>query len=202
MIAIMTLEVIEIVQEYGNGKSLTARLMKGRELRIENVMPRKTIACKIDIVALKDESKRKIILGWKWLVAGIVAVLVSVSIPQVFSNIFTELLFTFPVYLSGILLGAVCFYLAWKGTTVKQVFYTRNADVPVVEFFVNRPTKKEFAAFIHKLEEYIMDVQHKLDLSMKNQLAGEMKMLRRLAGEGVLSSSDYNKAKAVLFSKH
>lgn len=37
---------------------------------------------------------------------------------------------------------------------------------------------------------------------MKNQLAGEMRMLRRLSEEGVLNSSVYKKAQAELLSKH
>jgi len=37
---------------------------------------------------------------------------------------------------------------------------------------------------------------------MNNQLAGEMKMIRRLSEEGVVSPSVYKKAKDVLMKMH
>lgn len=193
---------MEIIQEKEKGKALNARLVCQRELHIEDATPGKAFTFKIDIVALKDKSQQKIHLGWKWLVAGLAVMLLSISIPLVFADLFAEPLVKYAVYLVGIISGVGCFYRAWKSTAVKHIFYSRNADVPVVELLVNKPTKKEFATFVGKLEGCILDVQQKLNLSLKNQLAGEMKMLRRLAEEGVLSSADYNKAKAVLLRMH
>lgn len=194
--------VLEIVQDRGKGKLLSAMLVKGRELRIEKAVNRKSTSYFIDVVALKDESQRKIVLGWKWGVAGLVFVLISLIFPLLLPSLFTETLIKYFVYLAGMALGAGCFYMAWKATTVKQIFYSRNADVPLVELIASKPSKEEFKDFVAKIEESILDVQKKLNLSHKKQLAGEMKMLRRLSEEGVLSASDYKKAKAVLLAMH
>lgn len=198
----MTAEVMEIVQDRGKGNTLSAALVKDRELRIEKAGKRKTIQYCIDVVALKDESQRKIILGWKWFVAGLAVIVSSLIIPSLLSSLFAEPLFKYLVYLVGILTGTGCLYMGWKATSVKQIFYSRNADVPLIELFASKPSKKEFSDFVNKVEESIRAIQDKMSLSMKNQLAGEMRMLRRLSEEGVLNSSVYKKAQAELLSKH
>lgn len=202
--AVETIDVekVEIIQEEVKGKALSATLVKERELRIENALNRKTIKYSIDVVALKDESQKKVLLGWKWFVAGLVVILVSFLIPTLLSSFFPESLISYLVYLLGVLAGAGCFYMAWKATSVKHIFYSRNANVPLVELFTGKPSKKEFSDFVNKVEQSVRAIQDKMNLSMKNQLAGEMRMLRRLSEEGVVSPIDYKKAQADLLSKH
>jgi len=198
----MAEEVREIAQDKGNGNCLSAMLIKERELRIEDKGIRKTLKFCIDIVALKGESKRKITLGWQWIVAGLVCLLVSFVIPMMFSSFFVESLTRYLVYLLGVVIAMGCFYMAWKTTSVKQIFYSRNAEVPLIELHAGKPSKDEISTFVAKVEECIRAVQQKMNLSHKRQLAGEMKMLRRLSEEGVISASEYKKAQAILLSLH
>ncbi|WP_455199181.1 hypothetical protein [Kaarinaea lacus] len=198
----MDVEKLEIVQQRGKGQVLSASLIRERELHIEDALNRKTINYVIDVVALGEQSKRKVIMGWQWLAAGLVVILVSFMLPSLLSSVFSETLLKYLVYLLGILAGLGCFYMAWKATSARQIFYSRHAKVPIIELFAGKPSTKKFEGFINKVEESIRATQDKLNLSMKNQLAGEMKMLRRLSEEGVVSASEYKKAKAVLFSMH
>ena len=198
----MAEDVREIAQDNGNGNCLSAMLIKERELRIENKGIRKTLNFCIDIVALKGESKRKITLGWQWIVAGLVALLTSFIIPTILSDFFADSLTKPLVYALGAIIAIGCFYMAWKATSVKQIFYSRNAEVPLVELHAGKPSKAEISTFVSKVEECIRTVQQKMNLSHKRQLAGEMKMLRRLSEEGVISASEYKKAQAILLSLH
>lgn len=195
-------QIIEITQERGKGKTLCATLVKERELRVENVLSRKSLSFCVDVLALNDESKRKVVFAWKWALAGLLAVLVSLLVPSILSSLFTEPLYTYLVYLAGASTGAACFYMAWKATSVRQVFYSRNAEVPIIKLIASKPSRKEFGDFVNRVEESIRAIQDKMNLSMKRQLAGEMRMLRRLSEEGVISPSDYKKAQASLLSKH
>lgn len=195
-------EILEIIQDGGKGKTLSAALIKERELRIENALNRKTTTYCIDVIALRDESQRKLKLGWQWLVAGLVMALVTVGAVEFLPVLSSDTLFHYLAYVVGLGASAACVFMAWKTTSAKQVFYSRNADVALVEMFAGKPSKKEFSEFIEKVEESIRAIQEKMNLSMKNQLAGEMRMLRRLTEEGVLSASDYRKAQAELLSKH
>jgi len=198
----MSSEFMEIIQEKGNGKTLNAKLIAQRELHIEDATLQKALTFRIDIIALRNRSKQKIHIGWKWFVSGLAVLLATLLLPSIFSDFFAESLIKYSVYLVGVLSAAGLFYLAWKATALKHIFYTRNANVPVVELFSNNPTRKEFSAFVKTLEQCISDVQKKLSLSQKNQLAGEMKMLRRLSEEGVVNSSDYKKARDILLNMH
>jgi hypothetical protein len=198
----MTTESIEIVQNIGKGKRLCATLLNERELNINDATKRKTIKYSVDIVALNNESQRKIILGWQWFAAGIAVILATFIIPAILQVIFNDALYKMIVYSAGTAIGAGCFFMAWRTTATKQIFFSRNSNVPLVELFCNQPSKNEFNTFAKNMEQGIRAVQQKMDLSLKNQLAGEMKMLRRLNKEGVLGSAVYEKAKDDLLSKH
>ena len=198
----MTTESIEIVQKTGNGKKVRATLLKERELNVKDATKRKTIRYSIDIVALSDESQKKTSLGWRWCIAGIAAILVAILIPALLQGLSNNLLYQILIYIAGAGVGAGCFYMAWDTTSTKQIFFSRNSNVPLVELFFNKPSKDEVHAFVENLEQCSHAVQQQMALPLQNQLAGEMKMLRRLDKEGVISDEVYAKAKDELLSKY
>ena len=71
---------------------------------------------------------------------------------------------------------------------------------PIVILSVNKPSKKTFSFFVESVEEHIRMTQEKHKISEEKQLAGEMKMLRRLSGEAIISEKVYESAKNKLFS--
>jgi len=196
----MTTESIEIVQDAGKGKKISATLLNERELIVRDATKRNTIKYTIDIVALNAESRRITTWGWRWFVVGVVVILVTILAFFLLPALSENSLYSILVSMVGVGIGIGCFFLAWKTTSVKQVFFSRNSNVPLVELFVNQPSKNEFNNFAEKMQHCIQAVQQQMDLSQQNQLAGEIKMLRRLSEAGVLSATVYKAAKDDLLS--
>ena len=104
------------------------------------------------------------------------------------------------ILLAGLLGGLLCFFKFWKHTSIKQIFYSRNAHVPIIELKPGMPSKEKFSAFIKALEQRIKKFRAHMDIAEDKQLTGEIKMLRRLSDDGVISKKVYETAKTKLFS--
>jgi len=198
----MANDFIEIHQQWAPGLGVKVKLLNGRELHVEKkVKPHRTKYI-IDLLALEETSQQKTILGWKWFVAGLTAIL-SMALCLSFLPMLDEsMLYMALIYIVGLAGSAGCFLKAYKGTSRKQIFHSRSANIPLIELAINKPSKKVFNDFVNNLEALIQSSREGLVISTNNQLAGEMKMLRRLSEEGVLSVSAYKKAKTGLLDKH
>ena len=104
------------------------------------------------------------------------------------------------VLLIGVLATITSLSRFFKKTSIKQIFYSRNALVPIVILSINKPNKKIFSSFVESVEKHIGITQKKNKISEEKQLAGEMKMLRRLSDETIISKKMYESAKNKLFS--
>ena len=195
-------DLIEINQEWAKDVGIKINLQKGRELHVEKKSNRHSKKYIIDLLALEDASKQKIILGWKWFVAGLAAILLMLACLYFLPVLNESMPYLIATYIVGLGLCAGCFFMAYKGTSRKQIFYSRNANIPLIELAINNPSKNEFSRFINKVEKCIGSSREGLKISMNNQLAGEMKMLRRLSEDGVVNSSVYKKAKAMLLKQY
>jgi len=193
---------IEIHQEWAQGSGIKILLKKQRELRIEKQNKRGSKKYTIDLLALGDKSKQKIILGWQWFVAGLAAILSMIACLYFLPILDESTFYLAATYVLGLGIAAACFLMAAKGTSRKQIFFSRNANIPLVELIINNPSKNEFNSFVRLVEKCIGSSREGLNISKNNQLAGEMKMIRRLSEEGVVSPSIYKKAKAVLMKMH
>ena len=87
----------------------------------------------------------------------------------------------------------------WKHSSRKQIFYSRNANIPIIELSVGKPTKSSFYDFVNKIEQRIKKFRDHMDIAEDKQLIGEMKMLRRLSDDGIISNTLYEAAKSKLF---
>jgi hypothetical protein len=195
-------DLIEIHQKWAPGFGVKIKLHKGRELHVEKKAKPHRTKYIIDLLALEDASKQKTVLGWKWFVAGIAAILLMIACLNFLPMLNESMLYLSAAYIVGLGSAAGCFFKAYKSTSRKQFFHSRNANVPLVELAINNPSKKIFNDFISKVEEHILSSRDGLKISMNNQLAGEMKMLRRLSEEGIVSTSVYKKAKAGLLKQY
>lgn len=195
-------DFIAIHQRWAPGFGVKVKLLNGRELHVEKKAKPHRTKYIIDLLALEETSQQKTILGWKWFVAGLAAIL-SMALCLMFLPILDEsTLYMASVSIVGLAVSAGCFFKAYKDTSRKQIFHSRSANIPLIELAINNPSKKVFNNFVNKLEELIQSSREGLVISTNNQLAGEMKMLRRLSEEGVLSVSVYKKAKTGLLDKH
>jgi hypothetical protein len=199
---IMANDFIEIHQQWAPGLGVKVKLLNGRELHVEKKAKPHRTKYIIDLLALEEISQQKTIFGWKWLIAGLAAILSMALCLRFLPMLDESMLYMALVSIVGLAVGAGCFFKAYKGTSRKQIFHSRSANVPLIELAVNNPSKKVFNDFINKLEELIQSSREGLVISTNNQLAGEMKMLRRLSEEGILNASVYKKAKAGLLNQH
>ena len=199
---IMVDDVVEINQELEQGVSVHVRLVNKRELCVEKKWSSTKIKYTIDILALSDASKQVLLLGWMWFSVGIIMLLLMVVCLKYLPIVDSSIFYMAAVYIVGLGVSAGCFGMAWKGTSRKKIFYSRNANIPLIELTINKPSEIIFNNFIDKVEKCIQSTREELVISMNNQLIGEMKMLRRLHEKNVLKESVYKKAKAGLLSKH
>lgn len=132
-------------------------LMNGRELQVVSEGKKLKQSYSVDIISLQDKSKKTLIIAWKWLAIGIS-----------FFAVMMLLLKLLPPYLDinkNIYLGSVIFVgilgcltslrQFLKKTSIKVVFSSRNALVPIITLSVNKPNKKSFSSFINTVELHI-----------------------------------------------
>lgn len=191
---------VSLKQQSMLGAHLKIKLIDGRELQIQNKNKKREQNYSVDILSLQDKSKKIIYIAWKWLFASI-SVFFFMLLLLKFLPLFLEgnkNIFLGFVLLLGVLGSIIYLFKFWKYSTVKQVFYSRNAHVPIIILNAGKPTKKSFLSFIHTVEKRIKKFREHMDIDEEKQLTGEMKMLRRLSDDGIISKKDYEKAKPKL----
>lgn len=184
------------------GFDIQIKLLDGRELQVVSKGKKAKQTYSVDILSLQDKSKKMFFIAWKWLFAGVsfflfTLLMLKVLPPYLSGN---KNLYLGIILFAGILGGVLCFFQFWKHTSKKQIFYSRNAHIPIIELKVGKPSKEKFSAFINALEQRIKKFRAHMDLAEDKQLVGEMKMLRRLSDDGVISKKNYEAAKTKLFS--
>lgn len=184
------------------GFDVQVKLVDGRELQVLNKGKKSEQAYSVDILSLQDKSKKIFSIAWKWLIASISFLVVTLLLLKMLpayldtnKNLYLGIILL--VGFTGTIFGFIKF---WKLTSQKQIFYSRNAHVPIVTLCTGKPSKKTFSSFIELIEKRIKKFRNHMDIDNDKQLTGEMKMLRRLSDDGIISKKDYEKAKSKLFS--
>jgi hypothetical protein len=193
---------VVLIQNDNLGFNVQIKLVDGRELQVLKTGKKNEQRYSIDILALQDKSKKVFIIAWKWLVASISIFLVMLLLLKFLPPLLNENrnLYLGIILFTGLVGSIFSLVRFWKYTARKQVFHSLNAHIPVIAFNIGRPSKQVFSEFIANLEKRITKFRKHMDLAMDKQLTGEMKMLRRLADAGIISKTDYEKAKTKLFS--
>ena len=193
---------VSLKQRGPQGIDIHIKLVNGRELLVASKNKKVKQVYSVDIISLQDKSKKILCVPWKWLIASIsffVLMLVLLKFLPVYltgnKNIYLAV-----VLLIGVLGVMTCLRQFFKKTSNKQIFSSRKALVPIVILSVNKPNKKIFSSFVKEVEKYIEIAQEKHKICEEKQLAGEMKMLRRLSDETIISKKAYESAKNKLFS--
>ena len=189
-------------QKNALGFTFQIKLVDGRELQVLNKSKKSEQIYSVDILSLKDKSETVFSIAWKWLAGSIsflIFMLLLLKILPLYLNE-NKNIYLGMILLSGVLGSILCFIQFWKHTFKKQIFYSRNAHVPIIILNSGKPTKKIFSSFISLIEERIKTFHEHMNLTEDKQLVGEMKMLRRLSDDGVISKKDYESAKTKLFS--
>ena len=185
-----------------SGQNIQIKLVDGRELQIFSKGKKSEKSYSVDILSLQDESKKIILIAWKWLLYSIGFFLIMLLLLKILPGFLDadKNLYLGIVLAIGVIGSVASFTLFWKKTSKKQIFYSRNANVPIVILGAGNPSKKLLSDFVSNVEKRIKKFRSHMDIDDEKQLTGEMKMLRRLCDQGVISKKDYEKAKTKLFS--
>jgi uncharacterized membrane protein (DUF485 family) len=169
----------------------------GQEIHVRLLAGKNDRSYRVHLLALASKGKAKMHIAWPWLwavIASVVLLIVYMESKQLlpFENTYIEL----AIYLAcavGVILGLVMTILK---LSLKRVYTSRIAKVPILEFDINKPDRKSYRSFVDALEEHIQKMHSAYSLKTDQQLAGEIRTLRRLLQDGVVSQAAYNGAKA------
>ena len=192
---------VSLKQRNSLGFDLQIKLVDGRELQVASKEHKTKRIYSVDILSLQDKSKKVIFIAWKWLIVSVsfflFTILMLKTLPPYLNdnkNLYLGIILFLGVVAS--LLGLVQF---WKHSLTKQIFFSRNAHIPIIELSAGKPTKAICSTFVIAVEQRIKKIRSHMDIAEDKQLIGEMKMLRRLSDEGVISNKLYEAAKEKLF---
>jgi len=198
----MAKEINATLQQQGKlGQQREYQIINGKELRIIQGMGVKQRVYLVHLLALADKSRVRFNIAWGWLYLA-AACLVGLVIYRLAKSLFTinSGMIEFAImaaFILGIALGLI---LVIANFSRVRVFYSRHSDIPLFDLYISKPNQQAYKSFLRQLNTYIEKTREFWKLKLDQQIAGEVRMLRRLASDGVISQRDYDQAKDRLFS--
>jgi len=127
-------DLIEIHQEWAQGSGIKIQLKKQRELRVEKHSKRGSTKYTIDLLALGDKSKQKVILGWQWFVAGLAAIFLMIACLNFLPILEESTLYQAATYVLGLGLGAACFLWQLRAHPGNKYFFHVKLIFPLLSW--------------------------------------------------------------------
>ena len=177
------------------------QIVNGKEIRISLSGRLRQQTYSVHLLALSERSRIRIHFAKSWLLifAFSVIALLAYFIAKTQSKLvlpFNEMLF-----IAGFsLIALVCLVMFVLKISRRKVFYSRYAKVDLFELLYANPDSQSYKNFINKLTENLQQCRQFWELKPDQQIAGEMRMLRRLAKEGVITQDRYERAKDKLLA--
>ncbi len=179
-------------------------LFDRRYLEVSRSQGKKQLNYRIDILALAMHSRTRWRLRWQWFAVALALLALAevmrggyLPLPGV--NLAGLAPILLPALWGVALLCGVAGILSLRRLTV---FYTLHSVVPLVKLslavFRDWGRIKEFKQFVHVLQTSIAHCQRHYVIKDHQQKAGEMRILRRMAQQGVIPKTDYESSKALL----
>lgn len=172
-------------------------------LRVEQRKGKRCRDYRIHVATLSPHFKWVKDTAWHWLVAALLLAVASLGFVGYVLHDPSLRLFidTLPAIL---LFAAFATFavLLFKGQSLRQVeVYTRHAAYPLFIIEWDRKQQETYEGFVETLKLHIELAAADEDVDTQVLRAGEVKMLRRLVGHGVLPEPHYESAKQVIFSQ-
>ncbi len=176
------------------------KIKSGSHISIEQFRTTKKIKFDIDLMALSPDSRIQVNLAWHWMIAMLISIFAIVIVMVVSQFISDKIILEYTQYFTAalVLLFFVFTILFLVFSNRKRIFMTRHANCPIIEILISNPNKNSYTDFIDGLENEIIIAAEKRQLNQKQQRAGELKTLRRLSQQGVISQNDYEESKHTL----
>lgn len=172
----------------------------GRYLFVVINKLKKNTAYQLDLVALKPKSIIRINIAWSWLLAAAVIILISYTALEILPQYIDVNLenYAFPIRLGSASLAVIFLILFVVTSCRERVFVASNTNFPLVRLLIGKPNRKAYNTFLRHLENRIKALSEHLQLNNQQQLAGELRMIRRLSKIGVISEKEYKRFKSKL----
>jgi len=170
-------------------------------IHVSEIRKRHEFSYDIDMAVMKPDSHYEMVVPWNWLVASAAGIGVTVGTIThlVFNLTLQKILMLSPFLLVTITFVFLSLRSFMQGYDRKRVFLSRYAAYPILQIpFDNKRNNKAYN-FIAHLEHYTEMSINKRRIPDEVLQAGEMKTLRRLAEEGLISKSQYKTAKNRIF---
>ncbi|HEB60117.1 MAG TPA: SHOCT domain-containing protein [Gammaproteobacteria bacterium] len=165
-----------------------------RELRVSLQRGRQHLNYTFDILALAPKGRTRLAVPWRWFALSAVGVLL-IFINRLWLFNFTGATAGWIIHGLAGATSLLALYLAMQCLVRQKVFITRVARVPVLRLVVNRPDRRRYRRFVTALRQRIESLAESVSLPVEQRMAGELKMLRRLSQQGVITGDDYERAK-------
>jgi len=176
------------------------QIKSGSYLSVKQTKTRRKIQFDIDLIALSPDSRIQVNLAWHWMVAMLVSIIAIVIVLAITQFISDKTILNYTQFFIAILVSLFFIFtiLFLTFSNRKRIFMTRHAKLPIIEILISNPNKNSYNAFIDELENEIIITAENRQLNSKQQRAGELKTLRRLSEQGVISKTDYEESKYIL----
>ncbi len=161
----------------------------------------KKLKYRIDLAYLDPIPVREHHTAWKWVFGAIgLALLAGLMIwAGWFSNSLSPSVYYLTATVTVVTATLICLLLFAHKSYDKIVFNSQHGNVQLIELLNKYPDNESFRVFIGKLILRIKSAKKNKHLSPSKFLAGELKELRRLRDEAVISAEIYETAKVEIF---
>ena len=160
---------------------------------------------RINLACLSARPERKTVLEWKWLTTALATAIWSVIL--IYTASFTRIADTIPalqalhLVSAGVLMGTITVIALLLFTYYRQdktVFCAYQSGLPLIELDTDKPDPETFKRLLQQIVQGIE--QSTVYRDIQERLVIELRELRRLRDEGIVTQQDYETARASIFS--
>lgn len=161
----------------------------------------KKLNFRVDLAFLYPLPVRVHHIAWKWAycASGLTVLFAAMYWIGWLSGWFAPSIYYLTATIAVVSVGAISLLLLAHNSYDKVVFRSQHGGVNLVELLYKYPDKKSFKKFIGQFILKIKSAKKNKNLSPSKFLSGELKELRRLKDESVISAAVYEAAKVEIF---
>lgn len=198
----MPIEVTANLRQQGSyGVQREYQIVNGRNIRIAMGNKAKHKIFSVPMLALAEKSKTQLHIAWAWFwlaISGLLAIPLYLYLKTLL-NLKAHVI-DFAILTGLVIAALIGISMLILNFSRKRIFFTAYSNVPLFDILIGKPDHKSYKSFLNTFESCMHTTRGEWQLKDEQQIAGEIRMLRRLTNEGVISQKVYEEAKDKLFS--
>lgn len=153
---------------------------------------------RINLAWLDPKPETVQVIAWNWVSAALATAIWATVFFYVayFTDLKIEYVESAGVLMSTLTVISLCLFFYYSEH--KLVFNSYLSNVPLIEIDLNKPDKLNFDTFVHDIRSGIYAGWQNKDI--QQMLVGEIRELRRLRDEGILSEDTYLRARTEILN--